>query len=272
MKRLKALAAVVGAVLMFTTRAAYADMANGSYSSDFSGEVPVWDISGEYSGDAGLGLGLDFSISEDPSGNFTGAGTFDYDDGSGDVLDGDISVSGTVKGSATNPRVSMNMLISGTGTVVVDQDGDTDDVTYAASAKISFGIDSDNGELAVTSGSISVKETDLTTGKTKSRSAPLGKGATMAMPVESTGDWNLTLNLTPNGTQYTGTATVGTSTGGTAEFTATGSYKSKTDTSKITLKGTNGSVSLVISTSGSVVNIQSVKGKLFGQSLKFKAP
>jgi len=272
MKTLRILAVVAGAVLMFTPRATHADMANGSYYNDFSGAVSVWDISGDYSGDVGLGLGLDFSITEDPSGNFTGGGTFDYDDGSGNVLDGNINVSGTVKGSATNPHVSMVMLISGTGTVVVDQDGDTDDVNFTASTKLGFGMDSANAQLVVTSGSVSVRETDLTTGKKRSGSVPLGKGAAMALPVDSTGDWNLALNLTPNGTKYTGTATVGTSTGGTAEFTATGTYQSKTDTSKITLKGTGGSVSLVISTSGSVVNIQRVKGKLFGQSLNFKAP
>jgi len=272
MKSLKKIALLAGTISMFTSHAAYAGMANGSYYNDFSGEVPVWDISGDYSGDIGLGLGLDFSISEEPSGAFSGGGTFNYDNGSGDYLDGDIDVSGKVSGSATDPKVAMDISISGTGTVVVDQAGDTDDVIFTALAKVNFDLDSADGQLIVTGGSVTVKEKDLTTGKSKSRTVRLGKGDVMNLPGNTTGDWNLTLNLTPNKNKYTGTATIETSTGGTAEFNATGTYSAKTDNSTITLKGADGDLNLVISTSGSALYVHSVKGKLLGQSLNFKAP
>jgi hypothetical protein len=269
-KPLRIIAAMTVAIWVFVSPVAYADIADGSYDYDFSGIVPLWDISGNYSGGV-AGLELDFPITEGPSGAFTGGGPFDYDDGFGDVLDGTINVSGAVKQSDTDPRVSMDMLISGTGTVV-DPAGNTNDVTYAASAKLVLAIDIADGELVATSGSVSVTEKDLTTGK-KERASESLVGGTLTLPEDATGGWNLTLNLTPNGTKYTGTATVQTSTGGTAEFTATGSYESKTDTSNITLKGTaDDSLKLVISTSGSLMNIQSMNGQLFGQRVNFKTP
>ena len=155
---------------------------------------------------------------------------------------------------------------------MADQYGDTDEVTFTALAKINFVMDSTEGELVVNSGSVTVKEKNLITCKSESRTVPLGKGAVMALPADSTGDWSLTLNLTPNKANYTGTATVETSTGGTMQFTATGTYLAKTDTSNITLKGAGGSLSLVISTSGSAVAVHNVKGTLLGQSVNYKTP
>ena len=166
------------------------------------------------------------------------------------------------------------MLISGTGTVAVDQAGDTHDVKLHRISKSEFCMDSTEGELVVTSGLVSVREKDLTTGENKNRSVPLGKGALMALPGDSTGDWNLTLNLKPpNKAKYSGTATIETSTGGTTEFTATGIYSAKTDTSEITLKGAGGSLTLVISTSGSSMGIHSAKDEcLKPENLNFKSP
>jgi len=272
MKRSTAVAMVALAVLLGNARLARADMANGSYTTDFTGVVPLWDISGDYSGDAALGLDMDFSITQSPSGAFNGSGTFNYDDGSGNSLSGDITVSGQVKNSNTAPGISMTIEISGSGTVVVDQQGDTDDVNFDALAKISYGLDSTNGNLVSTGGSVTVHETDLDTGKKESRSGRLGKGSEMALPDTSTGGWNVALDLTPNGTKYTGTATVTTSTGNTADLTATGTYSSKTDSSRITLKGAGGALVLAVTTSGPTMTIQSMKGKLYGQSVNYKAP
>jgi hypothetical protein len=268
MQKLKLLAAVAGAVLIFTSRAAYADMADGSYTNDFSGVVPVWDISGVYpSGDLG-GIDLYFSVSEDPSGKFTGGGDFDYDTGYGDI-GGNITASGTVKNSGTVTRVTMKLLLSGSGNI------DGDDVVFTASATYNSEIDSADSEL-IGSGSAKITVKDLDTGKKKSESGSLGKDLTMELPASAIGDWNLTLNLTTNKTKYTGTATVVTSTGATADYTATGSYTAKKDTSKITLKGTGlskgSSLSLLISTVGANLTVDTLSGKVFGQSVKFKAP
>jgi hypothetical protein len=271
MNRLKILAAVAVALFVFTARMAHADIANGTYYTEFTDATPIWDISGSYSGDVGTGLGMDFSLTEAPSGNLTGAGTF-HDDEPGVVLNGKVNVSGMMKNSAADPRVSMDIMISGKGTVVVSKAGHKNSVSVTASAKVNLEIDAADGEMVSTGGSESVTEKDLTTGKSASRSVSLPKGLLMPLPADSTGAWRLTLDLTPDGTEYTGTATVETSTGATAEFTATGSYDSEMDTSQITLKGAGDNLSLVISTSGSVANIQSVKGKLFGQTLDYEAP
>jgi len=82
----------------------------------------------------------------------------------------------------------------------------------------------------------------------------------------------LTLNLTPDGSKITGSATITTSTGNELDLPAVGTYTSKTGTSKITLKGAGGSLGLVISTTSDGMNVESAKGKLFGQNLDFVAP
>ncbi|HYK63889.1 MAG TPA: hypothetical protein VEY94_02995, partial [Patescibacteria group bacterium] len=68
-----------------------------------------------------------------------------------------------------------------------------------------------------------------------------------------------------------GTASVETSTGATADFTVTGTYDSAADTSKIAMVGAAGKLDLVISTSGAMLNVESAKGKIFGQTLKYPA-
>ena len=91
----------------------------------------------------------------------------------------------------------------------------------------------------------------------------------MTLPVKVTGDWNLNLQLSPHGTTYDATGTVETSTGTTVSLTGTGVYGAKTDTSKIILKGPGSMLNLVISTSGTNVMVESMVGKLFGQTIKF---
>jgi hypothetical protein len=268
MKNIKLFTFASITLLALGVAVARADMANGTYS--YSGSTTVWDISGDYSGDLGLGFGLDFSITQDAFGDFEGNGSFDIEEG-GNSLSGDVEAVGKVSGSATDPSVTMDILLSGTGTILVDDFGDTDDVTFDATTKLKLAVDAANGQLVTTSGSVTVSETDLTTGKKVKRSVPLGKGTTLGLPSNTTGDWNLTLNLTPAGTKYTGTASIETSTGGVMDFTATGTYSSKTDTSNIVLKGDGGDLTLVISTSGGSITVNSMKGKVFGQSLSSKA-
>jgi len=107
---------VILAILTFSSQVTKAEIANGSYSFDSNGTAALWDISGDYSNDDGNGLNMDFSVSEDSSGNLKGTGTFAYDDGD-NYLDGNITLTGYVKGSATaklnadNPlRLSVKVL------------------------------------------------------------------------------------------------------------------------------------------------------------------
>jgi hypothetical protein len=272
MKRLKTLAVVAGAVLMFTPRAAYADMANGSYSVDVGTDVPLWDLSESYDSDVGIG-GLEFTIAQEPSGTFTGTGDL-YVDDLGVSLDLSGNVSGNSTGSSTDPKISMKVFVSDS-----DDDESTVYINYLDVAmSLAMQVDSADDQLAGKgSGAVKYSIQNESTGKTEkgSRSAPTGS-VTVPLPDDVTGDWNLTLNLTPNGTKYTGTAEVVTSVGDSVDFNVTGTYSAKKDVSDLTLKGTGWGagtgLSLVISTSGSTINIKSVEGKLFGQSLNYKTP
>jgi len=248
------------ALLVFAAPWARADIADGAYSTDLTGVTTLWDISGSYSGDVGLGIGMDFSLTESPSGALKGSGSFDYDG-----LSGTINVTGTVAGSGANPRVTMDLSLSGSGSV------EGQDVSFTARAAIDFDIDVSSGALAVTSGSLSVRVTDSTNHKSGSKSVALAKGSTMALPDGAAGGWSVSLNLAPKGDKYSGSATVVTDTGTTAELAVTGNYEPKSDTSNLTLKGPAGNVSLVVSTAGGDLTIHSLKGKLFGQSLSYKA-
>lgn len=244
--------------LMLGSTTTYASMASGTYTYASSTST-IWDISGDYSSDVG-GVAVDFSMSQDSAGNFQGSGTF-----SDDTYDisGDISISGKVTGSGADPSVQMDLLMSGSGTI------DSVDVDFTASAKIDLEMDAPDGEMVSRNGSVSVSVTDLDNGRKAHESERL-TNQTFPLPSGSTGAWNLTLDLTPNGTQYTGAATLETSTGNTTDFTVTGTYSSKTDTSKLTLKGNGGDLSMEISTSDQSLTVKSVKGKVYGQSVSIK--
>ena len=102
-------------------------------------------------------------------------------------------------------EVSHEVLIpDGTGTYVDDQ-GFPHDVTFIATITTNSDIDGTNGHLVLTSGKISLKLKEPTTGRHGSISTPFPPGSTLDLPAGSDGDWNLTLNLTPDGTKYTGT-------------------------------------------------------------------
>lgn len=263
MKRIKILAAVVASVLAMTWGAAHAEMANGTYSFDFSGIVPLWDISGSYLTSIG-GFGLDFSITQEPSGKLEGSGTFNIEGVNGDITVG----GGNIMGSSIDPDVAMNMHMSGTGTL------QGVDVKLTFSAMLHYRLDSTVRELADPHGSGTITIKDLATGQTASRGGTFRRSALspLSLPEGSTGGWTLSFDLTPNGNKYTGTASVETSTGATADFTVTGSYDSATDTSKIALSGEGSKLDLVISTSGTSLNVESAKGKVFGQKVSYKAP
>src|ERR1700719_1617351 len=107
------MAAFVLLVCLGAARDTHADQANGSYSFDFTGLVPLWDITGSYSGDLGV-FALDFSVTEKPTGKLNGNGTFSVSDQS---LDGTISsVGGKMTGSSASPHVAIDLRMSGKGT------------------------------------------------------------------------------------------------------------------------------------------------------------
>jgi hypothetical protein len=256
------LAGFLAIILALASGAAHAEIANGNYTFDFSGIVPLWDISGSYSGGIGT-FAINFSIAEAPSGKLAGNGTFDVQGLQGEIK----RFSGSMMGSSTDPHVAMMMLMSGTG----DLQGIHVKVTF--SANLHYRLDSANDQLDSPSGSGTVTLTDLATGQTVSRGGTIKRSAITPLPLpgDSTGGWTLALTLTPGGNAYTGTASAQTSTGVTADFTVEGTYDAGTDTSKLALVGAAGKLNLVISTSGATLNVKSAKGKIFGQTLNYQA-
>ena len=246
-------------------------IANGTYSHYFGSEVPLWDISGAYSGSPLLST-IDFTISEDSTGKLTGLMNFDYNNGAGNVLKASGPLKGSMQGAGGVSRCVLNPLLSGSATQI--KAGKPDNTTFTAKEAYNCKIDGSAHTLVITRVSAVVKAADLTTGKNSTETGSLGvvKGNQFSLPEDVNGNWNLTLNLTPSGTGYAGTATVRTSTGGTADLTATGNYSSATNTSSVVLTGTGGSLKLIISTSGSDMSVLSLKGTLYGQSLNYKAP
>jgi len=246
----------------------------GNYSVDFNPDVfPLWDISGEYTADIGEGIGLDFNINEDSSGKINGIGKIIVT-GTDISVTGNATVTGIVKSSGSNSLVSLTFsATSGSGTAVVDKDGTIHDVTFVEMIKLNCVNDNATKDLKITGGSSSAKLMDLATGKKFSKSTKIALGASLSLPKDATGGWNLILHLAPNESKYLGSATVQTSNGVSVPLTATGSYNANLNSSAITLKGAGGSMSMVVSLTGSnIMTVQSVKGKLFGQSLNYRAP
>lgn len=244
----------------------------GGFNFDFTGIVPLWDISGSYAGQIDQGIALDFTILEDSAGKLTGSGKLNVNDGSGNMLKGAATINGTLKSSGTATLVTLTVLSSGTGTAAVGQPPAIHNVTFTSKMTVNAEIDGSNGNLVVTGGSIAAKEIDLVTGQKINKSSKLAPGATLVLPVNVNGNWDVILNLIPNLNKYTGDATIRTSTGRTAPLNVTGSFTAKTGISKINLAGTGCNLNMVLLTSGTNMAVQSGKGKLFGQSLNFTVP
>jgi hypothetical protein len=258
---LKVFPGIVAIILLFTSEAAHAEMANGSYLFDFSGIVALWDLSGFYSGGIGpFSIGL--SITANSSGELTGSGGFDLEGLGGDIT----SVSGSLMGSSTDPHVAMKLKMSGKGNL----EGINAKVTL--SGNMHYQLNSADKGLEHPSGSGTITIRDLSNGKSRSESGSFKRSAltALALPTNSTGGWLLFLNLTPDRKGYTGTASIELSTGSTIDFTAAGTYDSGTDTSKVELVGDAGKLKLVISTSGAILNVESAKGKIFGQKINYQ--
>jgi hypothetical protein len=253
--------AAAAAITLLASPLAQAGQANGNYTNAFlSSVLPLWDISGAYTGSytgTKASIQYTFDLTNSPSGDIVGTGTtvIDYD---GYTLDGDTTVVGKVEGTDTAPRV-----------LAVFASTITTPVSAKATVKLDYEIEGSDGVLLVTGGSASLEATLGKKRKTYTESAP--KGGTVTLPTDVTGDWILDLTLTPNGEKYTGSATVTTSTGATVDFIVTGTYDSKTDTSELELKSARGELTLGVSTSGSTLTVNKLKGKLFGQNLNYKA-
>jgi hypothetical protein len=282
MKHFKAVAMLAGAALQALVLTMRADMANGSYTNDMGALVPIWDISGDYTNVVDL-FTFNYTIKHAVSGILSGTGTFtfvgNYDGIDYNLTNGTGKVTGEVTSSTRGPKLSVVIVGSGTGTA--SYLGIPLQITrFVESAKLTGVIDETTRQGTGTL-SFAADATFLDPANGKRRSGQktgVYKNVTLLLPTNVTGNWTLTLDLTPaNSKAYRAApATVVTSAGDTGTFTATGAYSAKKDVSAILLGGTGAdkgtSFGLEISTAGTNLTVEAMTGTLYGQSLKFKAP
>ena len=277
MKKIQSLVVLAGAVLIFASQSVRAGIADGSYTNQMGALVPLWDITGSYSNTVDI-FTFDCTMIQAVSGKITGAGTFTvagtYDGADFNISNGILAASGSVSGPSTAPKVSLTYSGLGTGTL----NGSVPVTKFKQTAKFTGEIE---GTQAIGNVSVSVSVTYIDEkGKSKSKSHSMTyKDISIPLPTNAIGtSCTLTLNLTPDGAKkyHPGTATVLTSAGDTADFTTAGTYSTTKDTSKIQLAGTGtskgSSLTLGISTSGANLTVETLSGKVFGQSLKITAP
>jgi hypothetical protein len=94
-----------------------------------------------------------------------------------------------------------------------------------------------------------------------------------SLPSEATGNWDLTMNVSPSGKRYLGSGAAVLAGGKTVTLTAKDNYVAKSDATKLTLKGPN-PVSLAVTaccTNGQM-NLKRLTGRLMGQRVNLVSP
>ncbi len=252
-------------------------MADGTYTADGGVYVPLWDISGDYETNSPEFGSVEFELTQEPNGDFTGEGTQDVSsflfDGEGDII-GDLTLNGSMGGSGEKPTANMRL-------EVTSSNFDAENIQFKSiteKATIGFSFNVKNRVLSGNgNGSVTAVLWNPGIGRyvTETESKSIA-GVDLPLPSDATGDWTLTLNLTPaSGTKYSSTAssaTITTSAETVLDFTVTGTYSAKTGVSDLTLKGEAGTLTLDVTTSGDLVSIESISGKVSGQTLSYKQP
>jgi len=242
---------------------ARADLASGSYTVEFDGNVPLWDISGTYSEDIG-GLTVDYTLSVDPSGKITGHGSANYAGTYGIGIDTTFNFTGTVSTAGSVTRVTLNMTMKGSGQF----QGST--INFSASIKENMEIDADASTMVgTTSGNVALSVRGLGNFGEKIPATDVS----LDLPYDMDGTWDLTLNATGSGSKITGTGQITLSNGSVYGFTLTGTYATRTDLSKVAMKGTLAnktmSANIVANFSKAGMNVKSLKGKALGQTITY---
>jgi hypothetical protein len=249
----------LAAGLVLGPAAVNAEMPSGEYNFDLA-ETPVWDISGTYNEEV-EDLTTTYTITTEPGGKFLGVGTAVQDDFESHV-EASFTFTGAMKSAGAVTRVAANWKMNGT----VEVDGITG--TFTASIKQNLEIDPNSHQMVgIVTGKIKV-----TVPGEGSQSVKLDPGpAFIELPEDMNGGWTLALDITNVETKHSGSASVQLSNGDEFQFGLTGNYSSKTDLSKISLKGTglNSALNLKLATSvvGGQMTIRTMKGKLFGQTV-----
>jgi len=251
------------AATLFIFDVARADTAAGQYILNFDAPVSLWDISGDYE-DVVDGFTLDYTITADPKGHFMGQGTFNYVDENGNEIDGAFTFTGRMRTSGKVTRVTMRSKLSGTGDV------EGFDATLAGRLRNKLEIDPDALQLA---GKATASFRIRAPGFVNSNGVVRVPDFVSDIPLGMNGAWQLTMNVFPNNSNYTGNATIDLSNNARYSFDLTG-RQNVHDFSKFRLKGDVDSpaarFSLNTTVSNDVMNVVSMNGKLLGQHLRLK--
>ena len=265
---LKRLAPLLAGLAVCVAPALHAERAWGEFTIEFGDNLKLWDLSGSYSEDLD-GLSLDYTISSEPSGKFTGQGTatvsgfwgYDVD------LGMDFTVNGGVNSAGSVTRVNLTMKMSGSGWVEGYY------LTMKATVTEKLEVDSATMQMLGTySGNVSVSVPSMH----KSAKARIPKtDVQTSLPEGATGDWDLTLNVTTNLNKFAGSAMVHVDNRASIPLMLTGSYQPKSGLSKLTLKGQglfrSAQMNLGIACTNAGVTLKSLSGKVLGQKLKLPA-
>jgi len=251
------------AVLTTLLSVARADLASGSYTVEFDGNVTLWDLSGTYSEDIG-GLAVDYTLSVDPTGKITGYGSANYDGSYGIGVDTTFNLTGTVSTAGSVTRVTLNMTMKGSGQF----NGSA--INFSASLRENMEIDTEAASMVGTaSGNVSLSVKGLGTFGEKIPATDVS----LDLPYDMDGTWDLTLNPVTSGSKVTGTSQIILSNGSVFGFTISGTYAARTDLSKIAMKGEPSnkamSANVVANFSKAGMNVKSLKGKTLGQTITY---
>jgi hypothetical protein len=243
----------------------YAEVPSGHYENHFDRQpYGVWDLSGTYHNGMYLGGLIDdglfnFTLVQDDKGKISGQGTVA---GSQDGYDANASfmASGSIKSKGNATTAVLKTILAGTVT--------QSSTEYNATGKVKL-----TGQID--------KPTSLLRGSIRGKVCAIGKGcksvgetAELSLPLETYGDWDLFMDITNvDGKKLTGTAIAVVKNGNGANrevpFALKGQYNGSTDLAKLGLKGSGGSFTIQARATGGTLTIQTMKGKLLGQAVKY---
>lgn len=227
-------------------------IAQTSYYFDFTGNLSLWDLSGTYT-DYALGGEISYTLTQDSAGKITGYGT-----GTMSMSGLNITATYDIDGSITQKdgiaELELSTDYSGTATYLGD--------TYEFTAKETTTAEIDASTAMMTG----VVEVELTMEGYGSERYTMDFST--ETPEGMDGSFELEFDIYQNGTRLTGNGILILSNSETYDLTASGKFKSRTNESTISLRGSARGSRLRLSVDGSDDHIETLRGKILGQELE----
>lgn len=253
-------------LLTFLARFARADAPSGQFSFAFAtSSIPLIDLSGSFdtsqsiigAGGTTTPLVYSLNLTNDPSGRIHGTGAAIIQIGN-DFVVGSYVATGSASGGGAQPtRVSLIVRLTGEGPIAGTETSFTIAIRYNLTLNVS------DGELQGTARGFA-------------RFSHLGSGliredfAAMPLPGGINGSWSVTLNVVPL-LQLAGTGTISLPNGRNLQGMISGTYSSGSGIAKIRLTGIGSdkgfSVTITTSSSDSGPQLETVRGRVLGQTL-----